>query len=336
MCKAMEKAGFDIHSVENVSIHYSLTIKSGTTTGSATAPRSSQAYGERWYRLWHLFLAWSWRIGAQGNAACFQIVAHKNLDAFDRKVFVGRHSLGQRPPAPRSAWSPRTAPRTPSERRGREPRSRKVAASRRPSTRLGGLRRSPISFSQPMRRPRGRSGSSWVLCRSRQGRERAVCRRGCRGRWRRCARTGAAGALEGRSLAERVPGRLVEGSRSSRPTRDHRSSGAKGSPSSPREGRARAGAGVEGAHGLAVVAAEEVRAIAPRSSGSMALFARWSDTRCTGAASRTKGAGNALVGHASRQRVQVPAALGHRRTGVELERRHDLAEEHHRAHARAR
>jgi hypothetical protein len=30
----------------------------------------------------------------QGNAACFQIVAHKNLDTFDRKVFIGRSSLG--------------------------------------------------------------------------------------------------------------------------------------------------------------------------------------------------------------------------------------------------
>jgi hypothetical protein len=59
------------------------------------------AYGERWYRLWHLFLAWSWRIGAQGNAECFQVVAHKNLNDFDRKVFIGRHSLAQVKPLER-------------------------------------------------------------------------------------------------------------------------------------------------------------------------------------------------------------------------------------------
>jgi hypothetical protein len=32
-------------------------------------------------------LGWSWRIGAQGGSACFQIVAHKNLDSFDRGIF---------------------------------------------------------------------------------------------------------------------------------------------------------------------------------------------------------------------------------------------------------
>ncbi len=42
------------------------------------------AYGERWYRIWHFFLAWSTIIGEQGNAACFQVVRNKNLDSFDR------------------------------------------------------------------------------------------------------------------------------------------------------------------------------------------------------------------------------------------------------------
>ncbi len=94
MVKAMEKAGFDIHSAENVSIHYSITIKKWHDNWQRNKAAVLKAYGERWYRLWHLFLAWSWRIGAQGNAACFQIVAHKNLDAFNRKVFMGRSSLG--------------------------------------------------------------------------------------------------------------------------------------------------------------------------------------------------------------------------------------------------
>jgi cyclopropane fatty-acyl-phospholipid synthase-like methyltransferase len=94
MVKAMEKAGFDIHSAENVSIHYSITIKKWHDNWQKNRDAVLKTYGERWYRLWHLFLAWSWRIGAQGNAACFQIVAHKNLDSFDRKVFMGRSSLG--------------------------------------------------------------------------------------------------------------------------------------------------------------------------------------------------------------------------------------------------
>ncbi len=94
MVKSMEKAGFDIHSAENVSVHYALTIKRWHDNWIKNHDAILRAYGERWYRLWHLFLAWSWRIGMQGNAACFQIVAHKNLDTFDRRVFMGRSSLG--------------------------------------------------------------------------------------------------------------------------------------------------------------------------------------------------------------------------------------------------
>jgi cyclopropane fatty-acyl-phospholipid synthase-like methyltransferase len=94
MVKAMEKAGFDIQSAENVSVHYGVTIKKWHDNWQKNQAAILKAYGERWYRLWHLFLAWSWRIGMQGNAACFQVVAHKNLDAFNRKVFIGRSSLG--------------------------------------------------------------------------------------------------------------------------------------------------------------------------------------------------------------------------------------------------
>jgi hypothetical protein len=90
----MEKAGFDIQSAENVSVHYGLTIKKWHDNWVKNEAAILKTYGERWYRLWHLFLAWSWRIGMQGNAACFQVVAHKNLDHFNRKVFIGRSSLG--------------------------------------------------------------------------------------------------------------------------------------------------------------------------------------------------------------------------------------------------
>jgi cyclopropane fatty-acyl-phospholipid synthase-like methyltransferase len=94
MVKAMEKAGFDIQSAENVSIHYAMTIKRWHDNWQRNRATILKSYGERWYRLWHLFLAWSWRIGMQGNSACFQVVAHKNLDSFNRRVFIGRSSLG--------------------------------------------------------------------------------------------------------------------------------------------------------------------------------------------------------------------------------------------------
>lgn len=92
--KNLEKVGFEIHSAENVSIHYALTISRWHQNWQKNERSVLKAYGQRWYRLWHLFLAWSWRIATQGNAACFQVVAHKNLDHFDRKVFIGRSSLG--------------------------------------------------------------------------------------------------------------------------------------------------------------------------------------------------------------------------------------------------
>jgi cyclopropane fatty-acyl-phospholipid synthase-like methyltransferase len=92
--KGLEKVGFEIHSAENVSVHYAMTIQRWHKNWQKNERTIVKAYGERWYRLWHIFLAWSWRIAMQGNAACFQVVAHKNLDEFNRRVFVGHSSLG--------------------------------------------------------------------------------------------------------------------------------------------------------------------------------------------------------------------------------------------------
>jgi cyclopropane fatty-acyl-phospholipid synthase-like methyltransferase len=89
MLKAMERAGFDIHSVENISIHYALTIARWLQNWRENSALIRLTYGERWFRLWHLFLAWSARIGRQGNSECFQVLAHKNLDSFDRTIFLG-------------------------------------------------------------------------------------------------------------------------------------------------------------------------------------------------------------------------------------------------------
>ena len=96
MSKALEKAGFQIQSVENISIHYSETIRLWHLNWQRNRAEILKAYGERWYRLFHLFLAWSWRIAAQGTGQGFQVVAHKNLDTFDRKVFI-RHAGASSP-----------------------------------------------------------------------------------------------------------------------------------------------------------------------------------------------------------------------------------------------
>jgi cyclopropane fatty-acyl-phospholipid synthase-like methyltransferase len=93
MLAEMEKAGFDVASVDNISMHYVLTIQRWHENWKRNRAAVVAAYGERWWRLFNLFLAWSWRIGAQGSSACYQVVAHKNLDSFDRSVFMGKPAL---------------------------------------------------------------------------------------------------------------------------------------------------------------------------------------------------------------------------------------------------
>lgn len=97
MLKAMEKSNFEVHSAENVTIHYSLTLKRWHDNWISNRAAITQAYGDRWYRIWHLFLAWSTIIGEQGNAACFQVVLNKNTDEFQRNRWIGQDFvLGER------------------------------------------------------------------------------------------------------------------------------------------------------------------------------------------------------------------------------------------------
>jgi sphingolipid C9-methyltransferase len=98
MLKAMEKAGWETHSVENVSIHYAWTIKKWFDNWESNRAAIVAAYGERWFRIWRFFLAWSTIIAEQGNAACFQVVLNKNQDSYDRTRWVKSNAaiLGDR------------------------------------------------------------------------------------------------------------------------------------------------------------------------------------------------------------------------------------------------
>jgi len=98
MLKAMEKAGWETHSVENVSIHYGWTIKRWHDNWLSNKDAVIKAYGERWFRIWHFFLVWSTIIAEQGNAACFQVVLNKNVDQYERKRWVTNKAavLGER------------------------------------------------------------------------------------------------------------------------------------------------------------------------------------------------------------------------------------------------
>ncbi|HWM85691.1 MAG TPA: class I SAM-dependent methyltransferase [Kofleriaceae bacterium] len=88
MLKVMEKAGFEFHSVENITIHYSWTIQRWYDNWVSNRDAIVAAYGERWFRIWKFFLAWSVIIGEQGNAACFQVVCNKNIDRYQRQRWI--------------------------------------------------------------------------------------------------------------------------------------------------------------------------------------------------------------------------------------------------------
>jgi cyclopropane fatty-acyl-phospholipid synthase-like methyltransferase len=99
MSRWMEKANFEIHSIENVTNHYGMTIKDWHDNWVSNREEIIEAYGDRWYRIWHFFLSWSTYIARQGNAACFQVVLNKNLDHFDRSRWIGEDTepnLGER------------------------------------------------------------------------------------------------------------------------------------------------------------------------------------------------------------------------------------------------
>ena len=97
MMSSMEKSGWEIHSIENISTHYRYTIKKWHDNWLTNAETVKAAYGERWYRIWHVFLAWATTIAEQGTAACFQVLANKNLNYFDRTIWTGKNtSMGER------------------------------------------------------------------------------------------------------------------------------------------------------------------------------------------------------------------------------------------------
>ncbi len=73
-----ERAGFEVHRVENCGVHYSLTIKKWYDNWISNREEILATYGERWFRMWCIFLAWSAIIAAQGSSTVFMITLTKN------------------------------------------------------------------------------------------------------------------------------------------------------------------------------------------------------------------------------------------------------------------
>lgn len=92
----LERAGFEVHRVENCGTHYSVTIKQWYDNWIANSEeiqkseyattRDGAKGGQFWYRLWVIFLGWSAIIAAQGSSTVFMITCHKNHKNDKRSV----------------------------------------------------------------------------------------------------------------------------------------------------------------------------------------------------------------------------------------------------------
>jgi cyclopropane fatty-acyl-phospholipid synthase-like methyltransferase len=74
-----ERAGFEVHRVENCGVHYSVTIHKWYENWKRNEAAIVAKYGQRWFRMWSMFLAWSTIIGAQGSSTVFMITMAKNI-----------------------------------------------------------------------------------------------------------------------------------------------------------------------------------------------------------------------------------------------------------------
>lgn len=73
-----ERAGFEVHRVENCGVHYGVTIRKWYENWIANEQAVVEKYGQRWFRMWSVFLAWSVLIAGQGSSTVFMITLTKN------------------------------------------------------------------------------------------------------------------------------------------------------------------------------------------------------------------------------------------------------------------
>lgn len=93
--RRIEKVGFEVHSVENIGNHYSITIHRWLNNWLRNKDKVIEKYGERIFRIYEVFLAWSVLIAKHGGSTAYQIVCHKNQDKFDRYKFIGEKAFSR-------------------------------------------------------------------------------------------------------------------------------------------------------------------------------------------------------------------------------------------------
>ncbi|KDQ55431.1 hypothetical protein JAAARDRAFT_37444 [Jaapia argillacea MUCL 33604] len=88
----VEAAGFEVKNIDVLGVHYSATIHRWYLNWVSNKDKVVEKYGERWYRIWVFFLAYSTIVSRQGSASVFQITMHKNLNAYHRIQGVPNHA----------------------------------------------------------------------------------------------------------------------------------------------------------------------------------------------------------------------------------------------------
>jgi len=91
----LELAGFEVQQVDTIGVHYSLTIKHWFDNWVKNKDKVVAKHGERWYRIFHLFLCWSTYIAGTGGATCFMITSVKNRNAYNRKEMITQRLNGK-------------------------------------------------------------------------------------------------------------------------------------------------------------------------------------------------------------------------------------------------
>lgn len=84
----LEQAGFEVESIENIGIHYSLTLNDWYNNWMSNEAEISKTYPAALCRLWRIFLAWSTLASKRGTATCWMMTAHKTKDCFDRTLMI--------------------------------------------------------------------------------------------------------------------------------------------------------------------------------------------------------------------------------------------------------
>jgi len=88
----LDRAGFEIHSVENCGTHYAMTILTWYHNWVKNRKVVVDKYGEKSWRNWSLFLAWSHAIAMQGSSTVYMIALTKQLPFDKRSRYPSLHT----------------------------------------------------------------------------------------------------------------------------------------------------------------------------------------------------------------------------------------------------